>query len=310
MGDVVVVGSLNCDLVMRVARLPAPGETVPAAGLDTFVGGKGCNQAIAAARAGASVAMVGRVGRDAYADLVLASLRGAGVDASGVLADAEVGTGVAQIFVDDAGANMIGVAPRANAALAEANIAEARGTITGARTLLLQLEIRPDVAAAAARLARAAGGRVILNPAPIPASVASVASLIALADVVVPNETEAAALTDQTRVDAASAPETARRLRASGARAVVITLGASGAFVSDGEHEEHIPAFAVTAVDSTAAGDAFCGALAAAWVPGVTLARAVRWANAAGALACTRFGAEPSLPLRSAIEALAGSQGT
>ncbi len=313
MADVVVVGSLNCDLVMRVLRLPRPGETVPGSGFETFVGGKGCNQAIAAARAGAKVAMIGRVGCDAYGDRILEVLRRAGVDVTGVVRDETEGTGVAQIFVDDAGQNVIGVAPRANGRVGAASLSAFTSLLERARVLLLQLEIPVEAGLEAARVVRAAGGRVVLNPAPIPADPASLRELLGAADLVVPNETEAEALTGVACADRARAAEAARALGAASGGAVVVTLGDRGAIVAErGAEPVSSPAFMVPVVDTTAAGDAFAGALAASLAAGADLVRAARLANAAGALACTRAGAEPSLPTREAIEALVAraDQGT
>jgi ribokinase len=308
MGKVVVVGSLNCDLVMRVGRLPGPGETVLGSSFDTFVGGKGCNQAIAAARAGAEVAMVGRVGADAYGDVILSALVEAGVEPDNVQRSIE-GTGVAQIFVDDRGSNLIGVAPRANGALTAADVEAALRAVGPASVLLLQLEISVEAATTAARRARAAGAKVVLNPAPA-REATELGGLLGLTDVVLPNETEAARLAGAAVEDLAGATAAARRLQELGPPTVVLTLGERGALLlaPDGEPEV-VPPFPVEAVDTTAAGDAFAGAFAAALAAGTELREAVRRANAAGALACTRFGAEPSLPKREAIERLL-AQGT
>lgn len=311
MAEIVVVGSLNCDLVMRVPSLPKIGETALGTRFDTYVGGKGCNQAIAAARAGARVAMIGCVGRDSYGDRILEALAADEVDTSSVVRDEAAGTGVAQIFVDDAGRNMIGVAPRANFALAPEAIQAAGSLISAARVVLLQLEIPVPTVLAAARLARSAGARVILNPAPAPADRSATTALVAAADVVVPNETEAEALCGMSASDEQGVQRSARGILAAGASSVVLTLGSRGALVVERSgNAQRVPAFAVDVVDTTAAGDAFCGALAAALVRGEALFDAAQWASAAGALACTRTGAEPSIPHRTQIDALASRQGT
>jgi ribokinase len=293
MGEVVVVGSLNCDLVMRVERLPAEGETVGGLGFDTFVGGKGCNQAIAAARAGAAVAMVGCVGDDEYGTVILDALAASGVGAERVRR-APTGTGVAQIFVDRGGANVVGVAPRANGELSPADVEAARASIEAAAVLLLQLEIPLETAVAAARIARAAGAKVVVNPAPMRERSPELATLLGLCDVLIPNETEAARLAGY-----------------AGVPTVIVTLGGRGALLREtGKPPQAIDPFAVDVVDTTAAGDAFCGAFAASLAGGAGAHAAARWATAAGALACTRMGAEPSLPRREEIERLLASQGT
>ncbi|NUO47826.1 MAG: ribokinase [Polyangiaceae bacterium] len=293
MGKVVVVGSLNCDLVMRVERLPSEGETVGALGFETFVGGKGCNQAIAAARAGADVSMVGCVGDDEYGSVILEALSGAGVDAARVRR-AQSGTGVAQIFVDRRGANVVGVAPRANGELSAADVEAARSSIQDSAVLLLQLEIPLETAVAAARVARSAGTKVVLNPAPMRERSPALSTLLGLVDVLIPNETEAARLAGY-----------------AGVPTVIVTLGGRGALLREaGKPPQAIDPFSVDVVDTTAAGDAFCGAFAASLAGGANAHAAARWATAAGALACTRMGAEPSLPHRPAIERLLATQGT
>lgn len=293
MGKVVVVGSLNCDLVMRVERLPSEGETVGGLGFDTFVGGKGCNQAIAAARAGASVSMVGCAGADEYGSVIIGVLQASGVDATRVRR-AKSGTGVAQIFVDKRGANVIGVAPRANGELSALDVEAARASIEGSAVLLLQLEIPLETAVAAARLARAAGTKVVLNPAPMRERSRELATLLGLSDVLIPNETEAARLAGY-----------------AGVPTVIVTLGGRGALLREtGKPPQAIDPFPIEVVDTTAAGDAFCGAFAASLAGGATALAAARWATAAGALACTRMGAEPSIPLREEIELLLETQGT
>lgn len=297
---IVVVGSLNCDLVSRVARAPGPGETVLATSFHTFVGGKGCNQAIAAARAAAArgaVAMVGRVGRDGFAGALLAKLDEAGVERSGVREDAHAATGVATITVDDAGQNSIVVAPNANATFSPADVDDARATFDGAAVVLLQLEIPLETATRAAALGRAAGARVILVPAPAPERLPE--ELLALVDVLVPNEIEARALAG---LPVTAAPdEAAERLRSRGVATVIVTLGGDGALVTDQDGASLVPAVPIEVIDTTGAGDAFAGALAAALASGVDVREATRFAVAAGSLACTKLGAEPSLPHREAI---------
>ncbi len=312
MSIVTVVGSLNCDLVMRVPRHPLVGETVMAESFASFVGGKGNNQAIACARAGGAVAMVGRVGADAFASLVLERLSAAGVDHRFVTRDAEAGTGVATITVDAAGANAICVAAQANARLSPADVDAAAEVVDVASVLLLGLEVPAATALAAARRARrrrtGSPPRVLLNPAPAPRGGLQ-PDLLAHVDVVILNEPELALLTGVSPDRPEDLQHAASLLRALGARSVVVTLGARGAGVLDESGWTPVAPFPVDVVDSTGAGDAFCGALAAKLLRGAPLGEAVRWGAAAGALACTVPGAEPSLPLESAIARLVGGGG-
>lgn len=308
-GSVAVVGSLNCDLVMRVPRRPRKGETVIAASFDVFVGGKGNNQALAAARAGASVSMIGRVGADTFGRMIEDRLAESGVDRAHLLRDPSVSTGIADIHIDADGDNSICVAPQANARLSPDDIEAAAPAIERAAVVLVQLEIPYETAAAAARRARAAGAMVVLNPAPAPPGGELPAELLSHVDLLVPNQTEAALLCGMATDDLAGAIEAARRLQRLGAKQVIVTLGELGAVLLD-EAGNHVttPAFEVAVVDTTAAGDAFCGALAAALAEGRPPREAMVWGAAAGALACTRLGAEPSLPRRAELERLVASR--
>lgn len=291
MPDVVVFGGINVDLVARAPRRPRGGETVQGEAFGVFVGGKGCNQAIAAARLGAATALIGRVGADDLAERPLAALRAAGVDVSGVVQDTAAGTGVAVIVVDATGENSIVVVPRANGLLSAADAERAAETIRAARVLLLQLEVPVAASLAAARIARAAGATVVLNPAP---ALPVPDELLQLCDVLVPNEVEAWTLLGQpVREDVEAA---ARALLERGVGAVVVTLGERGAYLADAAGGRIAPGFAVEVVDTTAAGDAFCAALATELARGTPLDVALRFANAAGALTATKPGAEPSLP--------------
>lgn len=296
---VAVVGSFNIDVVVRTPRRPRAGETIVGTSAGLFVGGKGCNQGIAASRLGASVTMVGRVGRDAFGDELLLALRREGMQATHVIRDATATTGIASILVGDDGDNSIVVVPGANGNVSPRDVEAAAEAIAPAHSLLLQLEIPLDALQRAAELARGAGVRVILNPAParpLPPQ------LLSYVDVIVPNEHEAHVLTG---MDPARSPASAARaLRRQGIGVVIITLGGRGAFLSSGDVETLVPTFMVQPVDTTAAGDAFCGALAVALSEGASLQEAARFANAAGALACTRMGAEPSLPLRADVDRL------
>jgi len=299
----VVVGSLNMDLVVRVPRHPQPGETLLGSAYETHPGGKGANQAVAAARAGGRVVMIGRVGQDAFGQRLREGLQQDGIDASAVSAVAAP-TGVAFIAVDEAGQNSIIVSPGANATLTEGDLTAAQ--FAGAKVVLLQLETPLASVLAAARLGRAAGAMVILNLAP---AQALTAAQLRDVDLLLVNESEAAALLNVSEAEVAAQPEAAAAkllafVACSANPQAVVTLGARGAAWADRQQVGLQPVFAVRVVDTTAAGDAFAGALAVALAGGKTLAQAVRFAAAAGALAVTKVGAQPSLPSRAEIAAL------
>jgi ribokinase len=289
---IVVVGSANMDLVGLAARLPRPGETVLG---DDFVmnpGGKGANQAIAAARAGGDVTFLGAIGSDAFGVTINARLTAAGVD-TGHLRTSYGSSGVAVIMVDRAGENSILVSPGANSTLVDLSDAE-RAVIAGGDVLVCQQEIPAETVTAAARAARDAGTRVVLNAAPareLPAE------LLDAVDLLVVNETEALAVTGGDK------PELDRLLEV--VPRVVLTLSGEGAWYADRDSASvRIPAYRVEVVDTTAAGDAFTGALAVAWGEGRELAEAVRWACAAGAACVRKVGAYASLPTREDIDAV------
>jgi ribokinase len=298
---IAVAGSLNMDLVVRSPRIPRPGETIIGGEYRHVPGGKGANQAVAAARLGAQVAMVGRLGRDAFGDQLRNNLAAGGVDTSFVVQDAGIATGVALIVVDDAGQNSIVVAPGANMRLSPADIDAAAQAIAGADALLLQLESPLDAVIRAAEVAHDHGVTVILNPAParpLPPH------LLALVDVLIPNESEAALLTGLPVDSQSEAEEAAAALLHLGTGAAVLTLGARGALLAREGHCQIATAFPVQPLDTTAAGDAFVAGFAVALAEGATMGDAVRWGNAAGALATTQHGAQPSLPSRAAVEQL------
>lgn len=293
--QVLVVGSLNMDLVVRVARHPTPGETVLGSDVATFPGGKGGNQAVAAARAGGAVRLLGRVGRDGYGQALRQAAQAAGVEV-GAVRRVPGPSGMAFITVSESGENMIVVSPGANARLGAEAVHE--GVLVGACLALAQLEIPLTTVRRLCERAKAAGIYTVVNAAPAqPLDDA----LLAHIDCLVVNASEAALLSGCAPDDPAAA---AAALVARGVRAVVVTLGAKGALWRHGAGGGHVEAFAVRTVDTTAAGDAFCGALVVALAEGETLEQAVRFANAAGALATTRAGAQPSLPERREIEAL------
>lgn len=292
--DVVVVGSLNLDLVVPVARHPAPGETVLGGDYARHPGGKGANQAVAAARLGRRVAMIGCVGDDDAGRVLTSVLDANRVDTAGVRVVDGVPTGLALITVDDRAENAIVVSPGANARLSVDDVAIAGPTIAGAAVVLLQLEV-PDEAVTAA--AQAAEGIVVLNPAParpLPPA------LLARTDVLVANRTELALLADaEEPADLDAVAALARALQSPSA--VIVTLGADGALVVEGDSVAHVPAVQVTPVDTTAAGDAFCGALADALAGSSDLVQAAGWAARVAAVAVTRRGAQPSLPARNEV---------
>lgn len=292
---VVVFGSINMDLVVRAPRLPAPGETLTGRAFQTTPGGKGANQAVACARLGAATRMIARVGDDVFGGTLRDGLRDNGVDVDGVATGAGVPSGVALITVDDGGENTIVVVPGTNGALGSDDIARLDGLLGDARVMLLQLEVPLAAVVSAAELARRRGVTVVLDPAParpLPPA------LYAAADILTPNETEAAALTGISTDSRDGVRRAARALLERGARGVLVKMSDKGAYWDDGGEGRFWPAFPVTAVDTVAAGDAFNGALAVALDDGLPFSDAVRWGLAAGALAVTRHGAQASMPTR------------
>jgi ribokinase len=292
---VCVVGSANLDLFFRSPRLPKPGETLLGHSFFTGFGGKGANQAVMAARMGARVTMVGRVGRDVFAEQLLQNFRDQGVDTTHVTQDGERGTGVAAIVVDDAGQNCILVIPGANMVLTPEHVRAAAGVLQSADVLLVQLEVPVETTLEAFRLARAAGVRTVLNPAParpLPPE------LLTLTDLCVPNETELEQLTGQAGATLPDLEQAARSLLGQGPGAVLVTLGERGALVVDARESYHAPPTPVQAVDASGAGDAFIGSLAVFLAEGLSLREAVRQANIAAALSVTRPGTQASYPRR------------
>jgi ribokinase len=298
---VAVVGSLNLDLVIRVPELPGPGETVSGGDLFRNPGGKGANQAVAAARLGRRVAMVGCVGDDDAGRDLLASLKADRVDSSRVRVVDGVPSGTAFIVVGEDGENQIVVSPGANARLTPDDVAAAAATLRSAAVTLLQLEVPLETVAAAAGTA---GGRVVLNPAPVRALPDE---LLGRVDVLVPNRVELAQLAGGPVPT--SVEEAARLAGGLAARAVVVTLGADGALVVTDGQASHVPAVPVRPVDTTAAGDAFCGGLADALAAGAGLQDAARRAVRVAAAACLRPGAQASLPGPAELAALPGPVG-
>ena len=302
---VVVLGGINMDLVARSDRFPRPGETIQARSIETTPGGKGANQAIAAARAlgvTGAVAMVGRVGDDLYGSQLCAYMEASGVDASRVGVAKETASGLAIIAVDGNGENTVTAAYGANSMVDGSEVLRLGDLLDDAEWLLVQLETPMEATVFAMHTARDAGVRVLLDPAParpMPEGFPGLASILT------PNQTEAEALSGVTVTDVASASRAARRIREQyGVETVIVTLGEMGALVLGPEGEFHTPAFPVTAVATVGAGDSFNGALAAALVEGMALEEAVRFASAAAAVCVTREGAAASMPERGAILAM------
>lgn len=298
MKGIVVLGSTNTDMVIKAERIPAPGETILGGRFLMNPGGKGANQAVAAARLGGDVAFVAKVGDDLFGREAKALFAKEGIRTDSVLTDADEPSGVALIMVDAKGENCISVASGANGALSAGDIAVARVAIEQAGVLLMQLETPVETVLCAARWAAAKGVPVILNPAP---ARALPAELFACLSLITPNEGEAELLTGVKVADEASAQAAAAALCAKGVGRVVVTMGSKGAFVYADGQGVLVPAVKVRAVDTTAAGDVFNGALAVALTEGQALAEAVRFAAKAAAISVTRLGAQASAPYRKEI---------
>ena len=300
--SIVIVGSLNMDLVTRMGRAPIGGETIQGHDFAMLAGGKGANQAVACARMGASVAMVGRVGIDANGDALKAGLAADGIDAREVKALASTHTGVASIWVEDDGQNRIVLAAGANGLVDPASVARANTTIDMASMLIVQLEVPMPAVQAAIERAYRAGVPVLMNPAPAAPLPDSMWSQI---DILVLNESEATLLSGISVVDPASATAAGALLRAKGPGRVIVTLGGQGAVTLDASGARHTPAKVVKVVDTTAAGDTFIGALAVALCEGQSLDAAVALGQAASALCVMRRGAQVSIPYRRQLPPLA-----
>ncbi len=299
MNKVTVVGSFMYDLVATAPRRPKTGETLIGDSFGMFLGGKGANQAIAASRAGAIVSMVGRLGNDLFGDQFLEKFSEEGINTDFVIQDTENGTGVGMPLIDASGDNSIVIIPQANMALSFENIDQAESSIADSDVLVLQCEVPMEANQRAAEIANKTDTLVILNPAPaceIPDA------LLSLVDIITPNESETEILTGMPTETDNQAIEAAHLLLSKGIETVILTLGSRGSFLLTKKIEKLIPAFSVEVVDTTAAGDAFCGALAASLAHGINIEKSVKIANAAGALAVTKLGAEPSLPSREEIQ--------
>lgn len=291
---IAVLGSINMDLVIGCATLPLPGQTILAHSAVEICGGKGANQAVAAARAGGSVTMIGRVGVDAFADRLLDNLCLNEIDFQHVLPTPQSPSGLAVVSVEASGQNSIVVVPGANGHVSVDDVEAARVAIESSDILLLQLEVPIATVVAAIKIAAAAGVRVMLDPAPAPKMNMIPPDLLHV-DLICPNESEAAEIVGREVNALAEIESAARELHDRGAKNVAITLGERGTLLFDGQQMHLVESFSIDAVDTTAAGDAFAGALAVSWTLGSSLLEAVQFANAAGALAASRAGAQPSM---------------
>lgn len=293
--SIIVFGSINLDLVTRTHRLPKPGETLAGISFFTASGGKGANQAVAAARLGMTTFMIGRVGGDSFGRELLESLQESGVKCDRILIDETTSSGIATIAVEDTGENTIVIVPGANDRLNESDCDRLTDLLPNAAVLLLQLEIPLTAVLAAAKKAHDAGVIVILDPAPARELPPELYSLI---DIITPNETELSILTGIAVTDVETATEAITKLQTLGVTTAIAKLGGKGVLCARGEEQFFVPAFEVEAVDTVAAGDAFNGALAVAIAQGLPLPEALRWGAAAGALTVTKPGAQSALPSR------------
>jgi len=301
--SIVVVGSVNMDLVMKAAYVPKPGENVFAESFEKFPGGKGANQAVAASRLGASVSLVARVGDDAFGDELVGTIEMAGVDCTHVMRVVDTPTGTALIIVDDAGENAIVVARGANVALSADDLDAVEDMIADADVVLLQLEIPVATVAQAVCLANKHGVRTVLDAGP---PCRAFSDALYGVDILSPNMAEAADILGRPVRDLSEAEQAARELACKGPKAVVVKLGAHGALLAVGSDCRRFPAVKVNPVDTTGAGDAFTAALAVFVAEGRSVEESVALANCAGAAAVMTPGAQPSMPTRTAVEVVAG----
>ncbi|KLR24845.1 ribokinase [Enterobacter bugandensis] len=305
-GNLVVLGSINADHILNLETFPTPGETVTGNQYQVAFGGKGANQAVAAGRSGANIAFIACTGNDDTGERVRKQLASDNIDTAPVSVVEGESTGVALIFVNAEGENVIGIHAGANAALTTERVEAQRGIIAGAEALLMQLESPVESVLTAAKIAHENHTTVVLNPAP--ARVLS-DELLALVDIITPNETEAEKLTGIRVENDNDAARAAKVLHAKGIGTVIITLGSRGVWASVNGEGRRVPGFKVKAIDTIAAGDTFNGALVTALLEGKAMDDAIRFAHAAAAIAVTRKGAQPSVPWRKEIDEFLSQQG-
>ena len=301
--DVVVIGSANMDMTVRCKHLPVPGQTILG---DSFVinpGGKGANQAFAAAKCGAKTQLVARVGNGVFVPRFLDNYGRVGLGHDFLIRDPELPSGTALVFVDEDGENMIVVAPGANQKLTSADVDAALAAIEGAKVMILQLEVPLETVVHAAALGKKHGATVILNPAPVRSLPPA---LLENVDILVANEIEVAILTGAGDVDTSTAAQACKSLISAGVNHVITTLGKDGAVITSGDGASKVRGFKVNAIDTTSAGDTFVGALACALTEGKSLEDAAYFANAAAALTCTKIGAQQAMPTREEVDAMVG----
>jgi len=302
--DVVVIGSCNMDMTVRCTDLPIPGQTILGSGFYSNPGGKGANQAVACAKLGASTELVARVGDGMFADRFEKGYDNVGLGRQYLIRDPSIASGTALIFVDSQGENMIVVAPGANEKLTPADVDAALPAIEKAKVMILQLEIPMETVLHAASLATKFGLKVILNPAPVRALPAA---LLEQVDIMVANEVETMILSGASEVDTSTAAQACRPLLEKGVKHIITTLGKDGAVITSGDGATKVRGFRVNAIDTTSAGDTFVGALACGLTEGQSLENAVLFANAAAALACTKVGAQQSMPTRAEVDEKLGT---
>ncbi|MBX2822682.1 MAG: ribokinase [Rhodothermaceae bacterium] len=303
MKNLLVIGSINMDLVVKSDQLPKPGETLMGTSMETIPGGKGANQAVAAARLGAGVTMIGAVGNDGYGPLLLEGLKKESINVDYVAVEDNISSGIAIIHVDKAGENSISVVPGSNACLSRDTVKARSEQVGGADVMLVQLEVPLETIEEAISVAKSSNTPVVLDPAPVPTGLFP--EFLYNVDVFTPNQSETLALTGIRVVDKASATLAGLVLLDRGAKYVVIKAGDLGAFiVTSGSDAFHIPVFPSSVVDTTAAGDAFSAALALGLAEGKPLVEATRWACAAGSIAVSRAGAQPAMPRREEVDAI------
>ncbi|WP_028481648.1 ribokinase [Pseudovibrio exalbescens] len=305
--SIAVLGSINVDIITRSERLPKPGETLHGESYSTSLGGKGCNQAVAARKLGSETTLIGRVGKDGFGQIALDALASYDVPLANVLVDADNSTGIAVIGVDANAENCITVVGGANMAVTDEDVARAKGALTTAKILMLQLEIPVETCASAAQLAQKTGATVIFDPAPAP-SQGLPDGFLKHVDVVTPNETETHILTGILPTNESEARQAAEKLHEQGVAAAIVKLGAHGVYYSGYGERGFIKPFSVKSIDSVAAGDCFNGGLAHALHEGQSFSSAVRFAAACGALATTKIGAAPAAPTADEVAALLATQ--